>query len=220
VTIQSNEVYQTTRKAGGADYNGIDTDKGTTAQVVQYNYVHGNGDGILLCQFSFGGVVVRYNVIDHNSRYQLYLHSDAAATASVYDNTLYDDNSTYLVYGYGTYLTSHYTLTDNILYSTGSGTTISSSATVTYRRNVYTGAAAPASDTVAIVADPRFVAAPITGPSGTASGGPALSSAYALKLAAGSPAINAGVSISGNGGRDYAGTTLYNGLPDIGAFEM
>jgi hypothetical protein len=32
--------------------------------------------------------------------------------------------------------------------------------------------------------------------------------------------VNRGVAISGNGGRDYAGTPLYTGKPDIGAFEV
>jgi hypothetical protein len=221
VTIQLNEVYGTSRKAGGADFNGIDADKGTTAQRVQYNYVHGNGDGILLCQFAFGDAVVRYNVVTGNSRYQVYLHSDAAASAKIYNNTIYNDRSTYLVYGYGSYLDSTYTLTNNILYSTRAGATISSSPTVTYRRNLYGGAAltVPGSDTTAIVADPRFAAAPITGPSGTPATGPQLASTYALKLAPGSPALGAGVPIADNGGRDLAGDPLYTGGPDLGAFE-
>jgi hypothetical protein len=32
--------------------------------------------------------------------------------------------------------------------------------------------------------------------------------------------MNAGVTVASNGGRDYAGTALYNGTPDVGAFEM
>ena len=49
--IQYNETFGTVRKAGGADSNGIDTDRATTGAIVQYNYVHDNGDGILVCQF-------------------------------------------------------------------------------------------------------------------------------------------------------------------------
>ncbi len=54
VTVENNEVFRTVRKANGADFNGVDTDKTTTGSVIQYNYVHDNGDGILLCQLSFG----------------------------------------------------------------------------------------------------------------------------------------------------------------------
>ncbi|TDC81360.1 right-handed parallel beta-helix repeat-containing protein [Micromonospora sp. KC606] len=221
VTIQYNEVYDTQKKAGGADSNGIDADKGTTAQKIQYNWLHGNGDGILLCQFSFGDVVVRYNVLTSNTRYQIYLHSDQAASAKIYNNTIYNDRSGYLVYGYGKYLTSTYTLNNNIFYSTRADAVLSSSSTVRYQRNLYGGASLTVpGDSNAVVANPRFVAAPITGPSGTPSTGPQLASAYALKLASGSPAINAGLTISDHGGRDFAGAALYNGAPDIGAFEQ
>jgi hypothetical protein len=222
VTIQFNEVFGTSQKAGGADSNGIDADKGTTGQVVQYNYVHGNGDGILLCQFSFGNVVLRYNVITSNTRYQIYLHSDAAARAQIYNNTLYNDVSNYLVYGYGKYLNSTYALSNNIFYSTRANATLSTSSTVTYRHNLYGGAAlsVPGGDSGAVVANPQFLSAPINAPSGTAATGPALAAAYELKVAAVSPAVNTGVSIAGNGGRDYEGNALYHGAPDIGAFEQ
>ncbi|MDW6065301.1 right-handed parallel beta-helix repeat-containing protein [Streptomyces sp. FXJ1.4098] len=101
VVIQRNEVYRTQQKAGGADSNGIDADKGTTRVVIQYNFVHDNGDGFLLCQFAFGDVVVRYNIVSGNSRYPIYLHSDKAATAEVHNNTVYNATSRYVVYGYG-----------------------------------------------------------------------------------------------------------------------
>ncbi|WP_416904411.1 right-handed parallel beta-helix repeat-containing protein [Micromonospora echinospora] len=222
VTIQFNEVFGTSKKAGGADSNGIDADKATTAQVIQYNYVHGNGDGILLCQFAFGDVAVRYNVITSNTRYQIYLHSDAAANASIYNNTIYNDASNYLVYGYGSSLAARYAITNNILYSTRANATLTTSPTITYSRNLYGGAAlpVPAGDTGAKVGDPRFVSAPINAPSGTPATGPALAAAHELQVSAGSPATNAGAVIAGNGGRDYAGNPLYNGAPDIGAFEQ
>ena len=76
VTVQNNETFGTKVKAGGADSNGMDTDKATTKTIIQYNYFHDNGDGILICQFSFGDSVIRYNVLQNNSRYQIYLHSD------------------------------------------------------------------------------------------------------------------------------------------------
>lgn len=221
VTIQFNEVYETERKAGGADFNGIDPDKGTTAQVVQYNYVHGNGDGILLCQFSFGDVIVRNNVIASNTRYQIYLHSDRAARAKIYNNTLYNDKSAYLIYGYGSSLVSTYEITNTIAYSTRANAALTTSPTIVYGHNLYGGAAltVPAEDTAAVIADPLFMQAPITGPSGTAATGPQLQSAFALRVQPTSPAVDAGVAIVDNGGHDYAGTPLYRGAADIGAFE-
>ncbi|MFI7700294.1 carboxypeptidase regulatory-like domain-containing protein [Nonomuraea sp. NPDC049480] len=220
VTFQFNEVYETQQKAGGADSNGIDPDKGTTRQVVQYNYLHGNGDGVLLCQFAFGDAIVRNNVIASNTRYQIYLHSDRAATAQVYNNTIYNDKSAYLIYGYGSYLEARYAITNNLLYSTRPAT-LTTSPTIAYGHNLYGGAdlAVPASDKDAVVADPRFAGAPLDGPYGTPETGPQLATAHGLRVTSGSQAIDTGAEITGNGGRDYAGAALYNGGPDIGAFE-
>ena len=76
-TVQYNETFGTVRKANGADFNGIDADRATTKAVIQYNYIHDNGDGILLAQFAFGDSIIRYNLIINNSRYSINLHSDA-----------------------------------------------------------------------------------------------------------------------------------------------
>ena len=220
VTVQRNEVYQTSRKAGGADFNGIDPDKGTTNIVVQYNFVHDNGDGILLCQFSFGSVIVRYNILKSNTRYPIYLHSDKAATADIYNNTIYNDVSGYLTYGYGTSLTSTYSIRNNIYHSTKANAVLTTSATITYANNLYAGTLTiPASDTRAKTGDPKFVNPTVSGPYGTPASGPQLKTALAYAVTAGSPAINTGITISGNGGVDYAGATLYNGAADIGALE-
>jgi hypothetical protein len=221
VTVQHNEVYQTSQKAGGADLNGIDPDKATTNIVVQYNFIHDNGDGILLCEFSFGSVTVRYNILKSNTRYPLYLHSDRAATAAIYNNTVYNNVSNYLTYGYGTSLTSTYTIRNNIYYSSKANATLTTSATVTYRNNLYAGTLAiPSSDTSAKTGDPRFVNPTVSGPYGTPTSGPQLNTALGYALSSGSPAINTGTSISGNGGVDYAGAALYNGAADIGALEF
>jgi hypothetical protein len=42
-------------------------------------------------------------------------------------------------------------------------------------------------------------------------------SGYELQPA--SPAIDAGTTVENNGGRDFWGNPLYNGTPDIGAYE-
>ena len=220
VTIQRNEVYQTSKKAGGADYNAIDPDKATTSVVVQYNFVHDNGDGILLCQFSFGSVTVRYNVLKSNTRYPIYLHSDKAATADIYNNTVYNDVSGYLTYGYGSSLTATYTIRNNVYHSTKANAVLTTSSTITYGNNLYSGTLTiPAGDTAARTGDPRFVNPAVSGPYGTAASGPQLATGRAYALTAGSPAINTGATIGNNGGIDYAGTALYRGAPDIGALE-
>lgn len=220
IVVQHNEVYETTQKAGGADSNGIDPDKATTKILIQYNYIHDNGDGILICQFSFGDTVIRNNVIKSNTRYPIYLHSDKKAIAEVYNNTIYNDKSNYLIYGYGTSLDATYNIRNNNLYTTRAGATITTSGTTFYENNNYfgTGLMIPTSDTKALQVDPKFVST-VSGPSGTIETGPRLDSALGFRSKSGSAMINAGITIGNNGSKDYAGKTLYNGLPDIGAFE-
>ncbi|WP_063775552.1 carboxypeptidase regulatory-like domain-containing protein [Actinoplanes rectilineatus] len=215
VTIQFNEVYETTAKAGGADSNGIDPDKGTTRHLVQYNYVHHNGDGILLCQFVFGDVVVRENVIASNSRHQIYLHSDRAARAQIYHNTVHNDRSNFLIYGYGSSLNATYEVRNNVLSTTRPGAVLTTSPTITYDANLYSDAAVPG-DARAIVADPLFLNPAVTGPYGTAASGPELTTAHAFRVRAASPAIDTGTAIPDDGGRDFAGVPR---VDDRGAFE-
>jgi hypothetical protein len=221
VTIQRNETYGTIKKAGGADSNGIDTDKATTKSLIQYNYIHDNGDGILLCQFSFGDSIVRYNLLQNNSRYQLYLHSDAKATNATYNNTFYNDKfDASIAYGYGDSLAAKYVISNNILVSTRSNAVLTTGGGISYQNNLYfgTNVTAPAGDTKPLKADPKLTN-PGKGTNGSEAG-PAFSSLDGYKLATGSPALDVGATIANNGGQDFWGNKLYNGNPDIGAHEL
>ena len=220
ITVQHNETFGTKVKAGGADSNGMDTDKATTKTVIQYNYFHDNGDGILLCQFSFGDSVVRYNILQNNSRYQIYLHSDAAASSAIYNNTVYNNKTNSgVAYGYGTSLDATYALENNIFYAASGNGVLTTSGTITYQNNLYFGSTiqVPPGDTHPLKADPKLVS-PGTGSNGSAAG-PAFGSLGGYKLGSGSPALNAGLSIANNGGKDFWGTTLYVGAADVGAHE-
>jgi hypothetical protein len=219
VTVQKNETFGTKVKAGGADSNGVDTDKATTKTIIQYNYFHDNGDGILICQFSFGDSIIRYNILQNNSRYQIYLHSDAAAASAIYNNTVYNNKTNSgVAYGYGTSLDASYTMRNNIFYAASGNGVLTTGGGIVYQNNLYFGSAVqqPAGDSAAITADPKL-AAPGTGTSGGAAG-PAFGSLDGYKLGSGSPAINAGASIAGNGGVDFWGGTIV-GMPDVGAYE-
>lgn len=220
VTIQHNETFGTVRKAGGADYNGIDTDKATTKSVIQYNYIHDNGDGILLCQFSFGDSVVRYNILQNNSRYQIYLHSDSKASSAIYNNTLYQDKyAASLVYGYGDYIVAPYVLTNNLFVSTKTNPVLTTGGGISYQHNLYFGASvsAPAGDGAALKSDP-LLAAPGKGASGSEAG-PAFSSLTGYKLQAGSPAMKTATSVQNNGGQDFFGTAVPASAADLGAVQ-
>lgn len=221
VLIQYNETYGTVRKAGGADHNGIDADRATTNTIIQYNYIHDNGDGILLAQFAFGDSKVRYNIIVNSSRYGINLHSDSASTNETYNNIFYAEglNSASLINtsGNGEHLNSPYTVSNNILMTTRSGDAVATGSGVTYANNLYSGLPPAAGDSGAKTGDPLFVDVSTRG-SGAANG-PAFDTLDGFKLQANSPAINAGTSITGNGGADFWGTPLYVGAPDIGPYE-
>ena len=214
VTVQKNETYGTVKKAGGADYNGIDPDKGTTNIVVQYNYSHGNGDGILLCNFAgYDTCTVRYNILQNNSRYGFYLHSDSGGNNQIYNNVVYaSSTSAKVCYGYGDGLTATYGIRNNIFYSNVTTASPTTSGTITYDYNSYYGMPAVSADAHKITANPLLVS-----PGG---GGTGIANTGAYKLQSGSPCINHGVSISNNGGKDFWGSVLYNGTADIGADEF
>ena len=120
---------------------------------------------------------------------------------------------------YGSSLDASYTLSNNIFVSTVAGGVLTTSPTIVHNNNLYfgSGVAAPSGDAKAITSDPRF-GSPGMGKSGSAAG-PAWSSLDGYKLQTGSPALNAGSSISGNGSVDFWGNALYNGNPDVGAYE-
>jgi hypothetical protein len=220
VTVQKNETFGTTMKAGGADWNGMDTDEATTNTVIQYNYFHDNGDGILICQFSFGSSVIRYNIVQNNSRYQIYLHSDPSAASSVYNNTVYNDkDNSGVTYGYGTALAASYAFQNNIFFAASGNGLLTTGGGITYHDNLYSGSSVkvPAGDSKPITANPMLMA-PGTGTSGGASG-PAFGSLGGYELEPGSPALHAGVTIVNNGGLDFWGTPLPATAPDLGAYE-
>ncbi len=221
VTVQHNETFGTVRKASGADYNGIDSDKASTGTIIQYNYVHDNGDGILLAQFSFGDSVIRYNLIVNNSRYGINLHSDTSATNATYNNLFFAEGlasaSLVSTSGDGSALAATYVISNNILHTTRTSDAARTGSGVTYRNNLYSGLPAVAGDSGAKTGNPMFVN-PGARQNGDQSG-PAFASLTGFALMAGSPALNAGVTIADNGGMDFFGTALYVGAPDIGPYE-
>jgi hypothetical protein len=218
-TVQHNEVDHVTVKAGGGDSNAIDTDMGTTNMVVQYNYAHDNGVGFLIFQIDFGGNSIwRYNVVTNSAKESFQLGSANSSTAQIYNNTIYNTSATdvYLQSG-----SARYAFTNNAFYSTAPASAMATSSGITYQHNYYGGLSPtiPSSETAPVTGDARFANPSVAGPYGTATTGPALSTADAYEPTSGSALIDSGVTISGNGGADYAGDTLYNNAPDVGAFE-
>ena len=224
VTVQFNEVFGTRQKQGAADGNGMDPDIGTTNQLFQYNYLHDNQDGILLCgcngTYTYGSAVVRYNVVVGSWRWNLHQSQVSGTVAEVYNNTFVSaPGTTNMISGPNSGTIS---FRNNVFASPTAGMGFAQSSRITYDNNAYSPnlTGVPASDSHAVKADPLFQNPAVTGPYGTQESGPQLETARGYTLQAGSLLIDAGASIDGRGDRDFIGTPVPSGAAaDIGAFE-
>ncbi|BDR52601.1 hypothetical protein KIM372_05080 [Bombiscardovia nodaiensis] len=89
IHVYNNEVGDLASRVGAADSNGIDPDRGTSNILIEVNYVHDSGEGILLCGFSFGSAIVRYNIITNIGRNYINPHGDSGINL-VYNNLMYN----------------------------------------------------------------------------------------------------------------------------------
>lgn len=175
VIVQYNDIYDTVAKAGGADSNAIDPDKCATNTMIQYNYIHDTGDGILLCGFIFGSAVVRYNVIQDAEKRYLNPHGDKGVNY-VYNNIFYNTKeSSHVPFvessGGSNYLNKtanmHY-LYNNVFYNAAGKTKtvgIGTGTGMKYDSNSYFGTAVEAvdQDENAVTMNPLFMNWDISG---------------------------------------------------------
>lgn len=222
VTVQYNEIFGTTQKQGSADGNGMDPDIATTNQLFQYNYLHDNVDGILLCgcgSAAFGSAVIRYNVVVGSTRWNLHMSQVGGTVAHVYNNTFYSTTASNMVTGS---VGGTVTLTNNIFASRRPNPTLLNNSNVAYVNNAYAYGVQPlAKDTSAVVvADPLFVDPNVAGPYGSDSTPAQLTTAKGFSLQPGSLLIDGAKDITDRGPRDFIGTPLVAGArADLGAFE-
>ena len=208
--FQYNECYGTILNGDGQAYD-CDWSRGT---VYQYNYSHDNEGGfILICQSEVLDSVVRYNISQNDQRC-LFLTSNTH-NADVYNDTFYigEGLDTEVVEDVGGVAT----LKNNIFYNLGTSTTTTWGRNFSYENNLYYGYDSTPEDGSKIIADPMF-ADPGTGGTGVL-GDSAIDTLRGYRLREGSPAIDAGLEIEDNGGRDYFGTPLTDGKTDVGAAE-
>ncbi|WP_338899628.1 RICIN domain-containing protein [Streptomyces sp. TG1A-60] len=220
VTVQYNEVMGTRHAQGSSDANGLDPDIATTNQLFQYNYLHDNGDGILLCgcgSARFGSAVIRYNVVTGSERWNLHMSQQTGTVASVYNNVFQSTDAPNMVTGG---VSGRATLTNNLFVSGRSDVNFREQSNITYNNNGYSAnLTPPASHTNAVVGAPQFVNPAVAGPYGDENG-PRLGTAANFALQAGSVFVDAGAAVTGNGGLDFTGTPVPTGSgPEIGAFE-
>lgn len=221
-TFQFNEVYDTKRAGDG---QGIEIDALNDGTLVQYNYVHDNAGGTFMwCNtpslYGFNGIF-RYNISQNDdTEHGVIDWRTGSFGAMAYNNTVYMKADGYKKFMYGSGGISDAKFYNNIFYYPGDaphGETNFSEHNIDWQNNLfYNFKNTPSNDSAVITADPMFVD---PGKGGTGVGKPVDHASLAgYQLKPGSPAINAGIPIADNGGRDYFGNVV-KGIPDIGAYE-
>ena len=235
--VQHNEVYG---MRGLHDAFGFDSDWNSRNTIIQYNYSHDNDGGFLLIcnegsqspNDSAGnvGTIVRYNVSQNDHHRGIKL-SGPVKNTHIYNNTIYvgkDESVDLVLHTDWTGWASDTYFFNNIFYVEGKGEFgygvkgnedgsydsapgPGKSTNNTYDYNLYYGVK-PEDDPHAITADPLLLNP------GSATSGLQSLSGYALRDH--SPAIDSGMKIDNNGGKDFSGTVVPQcSAEDRGAFE-
>jgi acetyl esterase/lipase len=222
--IQLNEVYGT--KFYGLEGAAFDSDYNSEGTVIQYNYSHDNGGGLVdLCNNPTSrpprgyndGTIVRYNVsVDEIER---VVGFDGPVTnTKIYNNTIYvgPGLSPRIVefdrFGKSPGYADGVWFGNNIIHNAGNGTYVYGAAkNYIFEANCFFGNH-PDNEP----ADPKKITAdPLLAAPGAAGSGVASVAGY--RPTAGSPCARSGVPVEGAGTRDYFGTPLPKGPPDRGA---
>jgi hypothetical protein len=218
--IQFNEV---SGMRGTLDGQGFDSDYECSGTIIQYNYSHDNDGGFLLVcapgdsDYACRNSIIRYNISQNDGSDSRIFHiSGKTLNTQIYNNVIYSDLDNTLIQfaNWNEGVPDNTQFYNNIFYIAGQvdyvwGTT---SGTV-FENNVFYGnhIGAPA-DPYGQTSDPLFL--------GVGTGGDGLDMLGGYALQDDSPARNTGKEVSGNGGRDFWGNPLSNGVTDRGAHEF
>ena len=237
--MQFNAVYDTGRQPGNGDGFAYDFDFNCVRCIAQYNYSKNNAGFMLVMNRTFENVT-RYNISENDQTHLIQMHGDVNERNIFYNNIFYIDYGTvdldFFLGDNGTGDKSRIgaTFINNIFYAAGQShfrTTYSAGEVLArtfdeetkvptgtpetfFYNNLYFGPwknGIP-DDPKKTVADPLFVA--------PGSGGNGLSTLCGYMLREGSPAINTGLFVPTNGGRDFFGNPVEDGKPDFGAYEQ
>ena len=228
-TIQYNEVYGTLME--GTDGTAIDNDLGSSYTKIQYNYTHDNQGGFMLMM---GGGLGDYPSASDDDviRDNLSVNDGYGGVKGVFDfsestpnQVQIDNNTVYIPAGspanpmYCDLCTTAnygiFTFRNNIVENLGTGSWDYPAASgPTIDHNDFYGNHVPTepADPFGITADPLLAAVPATAPMGIAN-------VTGYEVAAGSPAIGAGLLMPESGGLDYFGSTRSTTNPPTLGFE-
>jgi hypothetical protein len=215
VIFQYNEVCETKTKFDGMAF---DFDNSNQRCIYQYNYSHDNEGGFLnmCCDGNANGNIARYNISQNDgclagSRVFL-VHGQGNHGYQVYNNTIYARIGSPAMFEQGAESgESSIAFRNNIFINAGSGT-FRAPKGCQFESNLYFGNGHIADDTKKILNDPRLQS--------LGSGRLGLDSVSGYQPLTGSPAMDAGLPITDNGGRDYWGNPVSaSKYPHIGAYN-
>jgi Malectin domain/Fibronectin type III domain len=224
--IQFNEIYNTALTGyAGLEDAAVDPDNDSNGTLIQYNYSHNNAGGMANPNQIPGagnycdGTIIRYNISQDDVN-QIIQFSGAATNTQIYNNTIYIGAGLSPII-FGAHLwggtggwANNTTYSNNIVYNVGTGTYgLGASTNNVFDANLFFGnhESSEPSDPNKLTSNPLL--------QDPGSGGTGISTLDGYQLQSGSPAINSGVVISNNGGRDFFGTTLPATAPDRGAAQ-
>ncbi|MBF8190899.1 hypothetical protein ITP53_35385 [Nonomuraea sp. K274] len=193
----------------------LSVDAGNRDLVYQYNYSHDNdGPFILFCAITGShtdGATVRYNISRNDKDVLLGDFSipvvangcdNGIANVKFYNNVIYSPTADVIIGSRGDHTPIEFT--NNIFVGRQEGSTINDTTGV-YDHNLYHHVAVPPHHANPVVADPEFA------DPGNVPG---------FRLAAGSPALGAGLTVHDDGGRDIHGAPIpRDARPNIGAHQ-
>jgi len=215
VVFQNNEVCETKTKFDGMAF---DFDNSNQRCVYQYNYSHDNEGGFLnmCCDGNASDNMVRFNISQNDgclagSRVFL-VHGNGNHGYRVYNNTVYVRDGDPALFEQGAPSDkSSILFQNNIFVNAGKGA-VKAPRGCRLEGNLFFGMGHIAEDAKKLLGDPRLHSA--------GSGKLGLGSLAGYKLLSGSPALNAGVPIADNGGRDFFGNPVFRDAPPhLGAFN-
>jgi hypothetical protein len=221
--VQYNEAYGNTGDAGENERGGFDADYKSTGTIIQYNYSHDNNwfCGIMRRGIN-SDITIRYN-ISQNELLGCYLYGFPTEyglkDVKVYNNIHYfgkGKGNRIFVEGGKVRVPIETEFKNNIFYfEEDAEWGFEPDNSCIFENNLFYNVSPKGEN--ALTANPIFV--------NPGSGGTNIDmrdsqrlSGYWLKE--NSPCLEAGAIINENGVKDFRGNPLYNGLPDIGAYEQ
>lgn len=222
--MQYNEAYENTGDLEDHERGGFDADYHARGTIIQYNYSHNNHWFCGIMRKNNTDITIRYN-ISQNELIGSYLYGFPTVhelkNVKVYNNVHYfrAGLTPNIFVGAGnpnSRTPVETSFKNNIFYFEDAGYVGEEpDESTTFEHNLFYNMEPIGTDY--LTDNPMFVDPP--GKGGTAIDMKNLDRLSGYQLQPNSPAINAGIEINDNGGKDFWGNPLYNNTPDIGVHE-